>query len=836
MTYTFDIRPAHAMQPFVRAHHGGVIFSTVFHEPGEHGLQLICRKDGSALYIPLTDAYRLGRVYSVRITPFDASEWMYRYRNGNRWVLDPHAFGVEKVRLRKEAGGDCVGVSGTGTDGRSCMEAAKTREPSPYSPDSGSGIESGADRGYTVVTACSCDPLTGPELSQDPLLRPLPPADWTAQLIYSLHVKGFTAARPDPFDGKGTFAGLVRMLPYLESLGVTAVELMPVYTPLPDLRGNRRYRTMQEALGAWPVSQKGDPMRDLKERPNYWGFGRGLYYALRPEFGTRQAFAAMVQAFHARGIRVLLQVYFEKGVQVPEQIRILRFYVTRFGIDGFRLLGHLPSAAAIAQEPALADTALFLRGFPFQELEEAAEAERLLYGEDIEDLFPASLQTQGARGAAGDGPFPDPAAGPAVPASGSGRGPGWGARPTPAAPAGPAAVTLVTFSNLISCGDEYQDLLRRFVKSDDYVMKDFLRLFLAAPEGHGILRSVTDYEGFTLADLVSYSERHNEENGEFGLDGRADNYSWNCGEEGPTDDPRILALRRKQVRNFLTLLMLSQGTPMLRQGDERCHSQGGNNNPYCQDNGISWVDWTKTPEREALTAFTANLAAFRRRHPVFRSGRPFQYIDYLGIGHPDVSLHGAEAWKPDLGSFSHSIGIAFCENYAEGAGERARTEGPRAAAGAAARSAGNPALAKAAADRGAFDRRALAKKAPSFVYVAVNMYWKDLSLALPKLPPHYVWKVFLDTEAEEGFLDRLVTPKDQHRVDVAPRSIRLLRAVPDMDAVYAERQKDRRASLPPAGVLRRQTRKNTGRCCKKASRKVKRAAKTLLAPKDRPCP
>ena len=460
-------------------------------------------------------------------------------------------------------------------------------------------------------------------------------------------------------------------------------------------------------------------MRDLKERPNYWGYGRGLYCALRPEYGSQQDFAKMVSALHRAGIRVLLQIDFEKGISEIRQIDLLRFYVDRYGVDGFRLLGCVPSIEAIASAPSLSETALFYDFFPFQELQEAEEAGAMLYEQDIDTLFPEDLQEEESR----ETGLNDNTAGSAH-INVEKRG---GLRPVRTSGRSNPARHSVSFSNLVTCGGDFQMLLRRFVKSDDYVMKDFLKLFLSVSERHGQLRTVTGFDGFTLADLVSYNERHNEANGEFGLDGQAENYSWNCGVEGPSRDHLIVKLRRKQMRNLMTLLMLAQGTPLIRQGDERCNTQDGNNNPYCQDNPISWIDWQDSAEGRALTGFTARLLDFRRNHPVFRSRRPFQYIDYYGIGHPDVSLHGAEAWKPDLGAFSHSIGICYCENYAD---DHFPGKG----------------------------RKSLQAKGvqPSFVYLAVNMYWEELSLALPKLPPHYMWKVFMDTEKEEGFLDRPV--------------------------------------------------------------------------------
>ena len=702
----FDIKPAHAARACVRPLGDGVILGAVFYQDGEHGIELIHIPDGQTVYIPFTDIYRVGRVYSVFLTPFDSAKWLYRYKSCGRWIPDPHAYGLRRVKIM------------------------------------GNGIPQ-------TVLACSCDPLRPENLSEqteEGPEYPLPPADWTKQVIYSLHVRGYTAMMPGEQKSlRGTFSALVSRIPYLQDLGVTAVELMPVYTPFPLTHRSKSFRTMQEALGAWPVGPSGDPMRDMKERPNYWGFGQGLYYALRPEYGTQKEFAQMVRAFHKAGIRVLLQVYFDKGVQIPDQIRILRFYVRRFGIDGFRLTGNVDSAA-IAASPSLADTALLYHSFPFRELEEEREASALFYETDLESLPETTMPALAADKDTDDTCDSSCAESRTKESSQSmpsGKdllrlivGSGASRRSAPAAVYAP-----VRFSNLITCSDEFQTLLRRFVKSDDYVMTDFLKLFLGAPENHPDLRYVTSCDGFTLADLVSYNDRHNEENGEFGLDGCQENFSWNCGEEGETEDEEILRLRRKQVRNFLTLVMLSRGTPVLLQGDERFNTQGGNNNPYCQDNETTWIDWTPSPERDQLTKFTTELISFRRDHPVFTGTKPFQYIDYLNLGYADVSLHGTEAWNPDLGPSSHSIGIAYCENYAQ-------TEN---------------------------------SQLPAFTYLAVNMYWQELSLALPGLPRYYIWKVFMDTETEEGFLAEPLTVPDQDNVNVSPRSVQILQAVFDME-------------------------------------------------------
>ena len=302
-----EIYPAHASRPFVRPHGSGIVFSAVFPRGMECGLQLIHTPDGETLYIPFTDEFRVGRVCSAMITPLDSKEWMYRYKSGEHWIPDPHAFAIGRTVI---------------------CEGEERKE----------------------VTACSCAPLRAGDLFAGAPEKPLPPADWSKEVIYGLHIRGFSAARESLDENlRGTFTGAAAGIPYLRGLGVTAVEIMPVYTPLPDRTQNKQFRTMGEALGAYPVGPNGDPLRDLKSRPNYWGFGAGLYCALRSEYGTQEEFAAMIHAFHKAGMRVILQMYFEKGVLVQEQIEILRFYIDRYGVDGFRLRDLLIRKAPLRQ-------------------------------------------------------------------------------------------------------------------------------------------------------------------------------------------------------------------------------------------------------------------------------------------------------------------------------------------------------------------------------------------------------------------------------------------------------------------------------------------------------
>jgi len=165
-------------------------------------------------------------------------------------------------------------------------------------------------------------------------------------------------------------------------------------------------------------------------------------------------------------------------------------------------------------------------------------------------------------------------------------------------------------------------------------------------------------------DLVSYNEKHNEANGEENRDGENDNESWNCGWEGPTDDESVLALRRRQIKNVATLLMVSQGVPMMLGGDEFGNTQHGNNNAYCQDNGLSWLNWGDLRENEDLFRFFSRVIALRKAHPVLRGRQHFRNVDYMGSGLPDISWHGFEPWNPDWDPESRAIAFLLCGKHA----------------------------------------------------------------------------------------------------------------------------------------------------------------------------
>ena len=243
---------------------------------------------------------------------------------------------------------------------------------------------------------------------------------------------------------------------------------------------------------------------------------------------------------------------------------------------------------------------------------------------------------------------------------------------------------------------------RRFLKGDDNSCGDFLKAMLLNNSEYGNVNYVCDYEGFRLADLVSYEHKHNEENGENNKDGTDENHSWNCGIEGRTKKRSILELRTRQMKNIMTMLLLSQGTPMIFSGDEFGNSQGGNNNPYCQDNETGWVDWKALDKNRDLFDYVNFLIGLRKKYKILHSEKPFKLMDYISCGYPDLSCHGREAWRPDLSGHSHILGMLYCGLYEKNSKE-------------------------------------------PFIYACYNMHWTDAELALPKLPDGYEWELLSDT-------------------------------------------------------------------------------------------
>ncbi len=460
-------------------------------------------------------------------------------------------------------------------------------------------------------------------------------------VIYELHVKGFTAAHPGiPAAQRGTYAGLAHpaAVDYLTALGITAVELLPVHQFVHD------------------------PHLVERGLRNYWGYNSIGFlaphndYAAGGQRGEQVAeFKAMVRALHEAGIEVILDVVYNhtaegnhlgpvlslKGIDNAAYYRLVaddrRFYYDTTGTGNSLNVGHPHTLQLIMDSLRYWVTEMHVDGFRF---DLAASLARQFHDVDRLSAFFDLIQQD---------PVVSQVKLIAEP---------WDV--------GEGGYQVGNFPALWSeWNGQYRDTVRDFWRGEAATLGEFASrltgssdLYQADSRHPGAsVNFVTAHDGFTLADLVSYNEKHNEANGEGGADGESHNRSWNCGVEGDTDDEAVLAVRHRQQRNFLATLLLSQGVTMLLGGDETGRSQGGNNNAYCQDNAISWQDWD-TVDADLLD-FTRRLIALRREHPVLRrrrwfQGRPIRGTVDLGWCKPDGEEMNDEDWDD---GFARSVGV-----------------------------------------------------------------------------------------------------------------------------------------------------------------------------------
>ena len=462
-------------------------------------------------------------------------------------------------------------------------------------------------------------------------------------IIYETHVKGFTIQHPDiPEVLRGTYAGMAHpvTIKYLKDLGINAVELMPVHHFITD--------------------------RHLHERnlTNYWGYNTIGYFAPDVRFysgdgetgGQVNEFKKMVKALHRAGIEVILDVVYNhtgegnhmgptvsfRGIdnscyyrlaadkryytdytgtgntlnaQLPNVLRLimdsLRYWILEMHVDGFRF----DLASTLARELHDVDRL----GSFFDIIHQDPVISQVKLIAEPWDVGEGGYQV---------GKFP----------------PGWG-----------------------EWNGKFRDCMRDYWRGANSMLSEFAERFTGSSDLYkgdfrrptASINFITAHDGFTLHDLVSYNEKHNEANGEDNKDGESHNRSWNCGVEGPTDDEAIIHLRKKQVKNFLTTLFLSQGVPMLVAGDEMGRTQRGNNNAYCQDNEISWINWQDRDMELAL--FTRKLIHFYKHHPSFTRKRWFKGIPVNETNLPDIAWFLPEGnrmteenWKLD---FAKSLGV-----------------------------------------------------------------------------------------------------------------------------------------------------------------------------------
>ncbi len=559
-----------------------------------------------------------GNFYSMRVK-LDAEQYEYNFRDGGQIVTDPYA--------RRIAGREVYGQAPAQT---------------PHSLRGGF--------------------LTGSyHWGRDQF----PDIPYEEAVMYHLHVRGFTR---DPHSGvrhKGTFAGLKQKIPYLKSLGINQVKLMPVYEfseiePPPMAPGVPV--SLQEAA-AHAFDLPPDPHLF---RRNYWGYGPGFYFAPKASYAADSRedveFKNLVRALHENGIEILLEFFFPEDTDIGLIAACLQFWVEEYHADGFSILGRDRLFAELAQLPLFRDRKLICTWYPDEIIK---------------------------------------------------RNTGRNAR------------------MLAQSNDGFMNDCRRMLKGDADALAGFSYRIRQHPDGCAQINYITNHDGFTLQDLVSYNRKYNDANGEMGQDGPDCNFSWNCGAEGPTGKRSVQQLRTRQRKNAYAMLLLSQGTPMLLAGDEFGNTQDGNNNPWCQDSELTWLNWNRTKASLELTRFVRELIAFRKAHPCLHQKREPQCADYRSIGFPDLSYHGERAWYGDLRQSTLHMGCMYTGAYAQEEG---------------------------------------------FLYIAWNFHWKEQSFALPLLPKQHSWVRVMDTSLKESFPeeDGQENLGDARMFSVPPRTVVIL--------------------------------------------------------------
>lgn len=275
--------------------------------------------------------------------------------------------------------------------------------------------------------------------------------------------------------------------------------------------------------------------------------------------------------------------------------------------------------------------------------------------------------------------------------------------------------------------NHYMNNIRQFLKGDPNTAFTAAMHIREYDSKKNNINYLARQDTMRLYDIVSYNEKHNEDNGENGCDGADYNFSWNCGYEGPTKRKNVIQLRTKQFKNALTILLMSQGNPLIYSGDEFGNTQYGNNNPYNQDNAIGYVKWSNSVVSKDFLAFFKILMQIRKSHPCLGSGKQLCGRDYLSFGYPDVSFHGSELWKSDLGSTSHSFGMLLSDYYAD-------------------------------------------KNDKRMIFVLFNMHWEKQELAIPKLKNQMKWKLSVSTDEKNTLLNT-------QSIEMQPRSICILETI-----------------------------------------------------------
>lgn len=671
----FQIRPGFFREFGAVAIPGGVNFTIHTHGATSCELLLFHRKaEEPYAVIPFPESYRIGFCYSMIVFDLDIEEFEYAYR------LDgPYD---EKKGLRFDKNKILLDPYARAVTGQSQW-----------------GHVNNAQHGYRArVVQSNFD-------WGDQRHHSIPMEDL---IIYELHVRGFTMDESSGVKHHGTFEGLREKIPYLKELGVNAVELMPIF--------------------------EFDEMRDVRlidenELIDFWGYNPVSFFAPNTSYCSSMEYnreglelKTLIKDLHDNGIEVILDVVFNHTAEGNEFgpcfsfkgfdnniyymltpdghyynfsgcgntlncnhpvvrdmiLECLRYWVIEYRVDGFRfdlasILGRNDDGTPLSQPP-------LLRSLAFDSI--LGNVKLIAEAWDAGGLYQV-------------GSFP-------------------------------------SWKRWAEWNGRYRDDMRRFLKGDDFLAQTAAARITGSPDlydpayrgGNASINFLTCHDGFTLYDLYSYNQKHNEANGWGNTDGADDNNSWNCGVEGETDDPAILALRKRLMKNACAILLCSRGTPMFLSGDEFADTRYGNNNPYCQDNLISWLDWSLLKKNKDLFDFFQYMIRFRKDHPVIRKDLE---PSYLGV--PAMSTHGLTPDETNFSGDSHVVCVRFA-GYDEAIQEE------------------------------------------DFVYLAINSGWFPVTLTLPELPEHYKWKVAVNTgDPKCQFFHKNSMPTVESKIFLGERSV-----------------------------------------------------------------
>lgn len=584
---------------------------------------LIDKKTKQNFKIDVPDKYCLGSLRSIAVSGLKPEQYYYVYEINGEEQLDPYAHVIK---------------------GREIWNDGRRKE-----------------EGYRIYGSFRQDTFDWEE-------DRAPEIPKGEMLMYKLHVRGFSMDHGAGKKIAGTFRAVMDKIDYLKSLGVTTLELMPVYEfeeieipvkkELPDYI---KWEPQEE-----DVILPEEP-EEQTEKVNYWGYCEGNYFSVKASYASEPAkapleFKTLVKQLHSNGIECVMEMYFPGITNHNLILDALRFWVREYHVDGFHLLGeHLP-ITAIVQDVMLSRTKIFYTDFE-----------------------------------------------PSV------------------------CFAHKKYKHLFVYKEEYQYPARKILNHLNGDMQEFVNQQKKQGPVLGYINFVSSNNGFTLADVFMYNDKHNEGNGEDNADGSCWNFSNNYGVEGPTRKRYITNTRKRMWKNAILMLFLAQGVPLIWSGDEMWNSQKGNNNAYCQDNPVGWLNWKNAKSHEKEIAFVRQVGQFRRNHPILSNEEPFHFSDYHSMGAPDVSYHGESAWISEFDPGRMSLGMMYCGAYSKD------------------------------------------KEQNEDIYVAYNFYSAVTALALPKLPKKKKWYLFIDSAEEETpVLTEGVLCKNQQILSMKPQSICVL--------------------------------------------------------------